>query len=351
VDAAKDSASAESFAILYAVQTLRFSAEDVLRTRFAISPLEELQQAVRVLRAPQPALAHAAWTPDARRRLGDDLDIEMYATIVVAGPYRPDFVAPPPQVQLPDVEEELARVRTTSRHTVARELGWAFPRGVPEVVRPLIDEPRRALDALVDTMAELWRRLLAPDWPRIRALLEADILHRAQALAAGGPLEVFSDLHRDVRWRDGALLIDRPYEETLDLAGRGLLLIPVAFQSDLATMLDPPWQPAVMYAPRGVGTLWAPPRVVDTDALAGLIGAGRARLLAALDAPTATIDLAARLDASPGGISEHLGVLDRAGLVAARRAGRRVLYSRTALGDALVTPGSASSSGPSRSRR
>jgi DNA-binding transcriptional ArsR family regulator len=337
--------------MLCGVLTFRFGAEDLLRTRFAISPLDELGRGLRIAHATDPPLAHLAWARRARERLGDDLDVEAFAAILASGPYTPDFLAPPPRVQVPDVHAELERVRATPPRTVARELGWCFPRGVPTVVRPLIDDPRRALDKLVDTMAELWQRLLAPDWPRVRALLEADILYRAQALTVSGPIEVFGDLHRDVRWHEGSLLVDRPYEQKVDLEGRGLLLIPVAFLSGVATMWDPPWQPAVMYPPRGVGTLWAPEPAVDDGALAELVGARRARVLTSLDSPAATIDLAERLGASTAGVSEHLGVLCRAGLVDARRAGRRVLYSRTALGDALVTPGSESSSGPSRSRR
>jgi len=318
------------------VLTFRFGAEDVLRTRFAISPLEELGRALRTVRSPDPPLTHAAWAGRARERVGDDLDLEAWVTILVAGPYTPDFLAPPPRVQLPDVGAELERVRATPRRTVARELGWCFPRGVPPQVRPLLDDHPRALHALVDTMAELWRRLLAPDWPRIRALLESDIHHRAGALTAGGPLEVFADLDREVRWHDGALLVERPYEQVIELEGRGLLLIPVAFMSGLATMWDPPWQPALLYRPRGLETLWAPAAAGDRAALGDLIGGRRARLLAALDAPSATIDLAARLGASPAGVSEHLRVLTRARLVDSRRAGRRVLYARTALGDALL---------------
>jgi DNA-binding transcriptional ArsR family regulator len=318
------------------VLTFRFGAEDVLRTRFALSPLDELGRALRTVRSPDPPLTHAAWAQEARGRVGDDLDVGAWMTILVAGPYTPDFLAPPPRVQIPDVDAELERVRATPRRTVARELGWCFPRGVPPAVRPLLDEHPRALHALADTMAEVWRRLLAPDWPRIRALLESDIHHRAQALTAAGPLGVFADLDRDVRWQDGALLVERPYEQVVDLEGRGLLLIPVAFMSGLATMWDPPWQPALLYRPRGVETLWAPAAPGDREALGDLIGARRARLLAALDAPSATIDLAARLGASPAGVSEHLRVLNRAGLIDARRAGRRVLYARTTLGDALL---------------
>ena len=54
-------------------------------------------------------------------------------------------------------------------------------------------------------------------------------------------------------------VVDRPYESTVELAGRGLLLVPVAFAwPQLWAMIDPPWQPAVVYAPRGVATLWEP---------------------------------------------------------------------------------------------
>ena len=51
--------------------------------------------------------------------------------------------------------------------------------------------------------------------------------------------------------------------------------------------------------------------------------------------PVATKDLAKRLGSSSGRISDHLQVLREAGLVAARRGGRRVIYSRTAIGESL----------------
>ena len=68
--------------------------------------------------------------------------------------------------------------------------------------------------------------------------------------------------------------------------------------------------------------------------------AGAPRILIALAAEATTTELARRLAASPAGVSEHLGVLRRAGLVRARRDGRSVLYSRTAAGDVLTAPAS-----------
>jgi DNA-binding transcriptional ArsR family regulator len=98
-------------------------------------------------------------------------------------------------------------------------------------------------------------------------------------------------------------------------------------------MFDPPWQPALVYAPRGVATLWEPAEQAP-DALADLLGRRRAALLTAL--PATTQELARAHAASPAGVSEHLAVLRRAGLIAGRRDGRAVRYARTAAGDALV---------------
>ena len=101
-------------------------------------------------------------------------------------------------------------------------------------------------------------------------------------------------------------------------------------------MTDAPWQPSVIYAPRGIGNLWAPPEGDREAALAGLLGGRRAEVLAGLATPVSTLDLAARLHASPAGVSAHLTALREAGLVTGRREGRAVLYARTPLGDALL---------------
>ena len=313
----------------------RFGSEDLLRTRFAVSPLFEVQASVVVLRDPGAHSVHLPWVRVARERLSG-FDWSMLDALIPDRGYAPDFSAPPPRTPLPDVATELERVRATDPARVRQELAWRFEGSEPPpVVRELVDDPERGVHALVDEIAGYWERALAPSWERISALLEADIRHRARRLTEGGALELFAGLHPDVSWRDGALLVDRPHEVEVALAGRGLQLVPAAFGwPGVGAMYDPPWQPALIYSPRGVGDLWAP--VQDSGALADLLGGRRARILAGLDAEASTSDLARRLSASPAGISEHLGVLRRAGLVRSRREGRSVLYSRTTTGDALV---------------
>ena len=313
----------------------RFGSEDLLRTRFAVSPLFEVQASVVVLRDPGAHSVHLPWVRAARERLAG-FDWSMLDALIPDRGYAPDFSAPPPRTPLPDVAEELERVRATDPAQVRRELAWRFEgHEPPAIARPLIDDAERGLHALVDEIAGYWERALAPWWEHIRAVLEADIRHRARRLAEGGALELFAGLHPDVSWRDGALVVNRPYDAEVELAGRGLQLVPAAFGwPGIGAMYDPPWQPALIYAPHGVGDMWAP--VQDSGALADLLGGRRARILAGLDAEASTTELARRLSASPAGISEHLGVLRRAGLVRSRREGRSVLYSRTATGDALI---------------
>ena len=330
----------------------RFGRDDLLRTRFAISPLFELAASVRVLRDPGGHSVHLPWVREARARLAG-LDYSLIDALHPDGPYAPDFIAPPPLTPLPVFDEELARVRATPPDRVRLELGWTFDSGeVPAVARPLLEDPERELAALADLLAEYWARAIAPWWGLIRAVLEADIRQRARHLAGGGALELFGGLHPDVRWHDGALIVDRSYEAEVELAGRGLQLVPAAFGwPRVGAMFDPPWQPALIYPPRGVGELWAPAREDARHgeaagdeasgrggALGELLGRRRAGILVALAAEATTTELARRLAASPAGVSEHLGVLRRAGLVRARREGRAVLYSRTATGDLLTAP-------------
>lgn len=317
-----------------------FGHEDLVRTRFAISPLFDLTWSTDVLRDPAAHSLHLPWARAARRRL-EDFDYELLDLLAISSArgYVPDFLAPPPTTPLAELDDELARVRATPPERVALEVGWRFEggAGVPPAVRTLLDDPPRGLAELTTVMAGYFERAIAPWWQEIRAALESDILHRARRLTAGGAIEVFEDLHPQVRWRDGTLEVERRYEQDVDLRGRGLLLVPAAFAwPRVFAMIDEPWQPALVYTPLGLGTLWAPPAGGDSAALADLLGRRRAAILATLGTPAATSDLAQRLGASPAGVNEHLGILRRAGLVQAARDGRRVLYSRTPVGDALL---------------
>jgi DNA-binding transcriptional ArsR family regulator len=311
----------------------RFGPRDLLGVRFATSPLIEVFASFDALRTPERHGEHRPWVEWARARLdGADLSLMETASRRRSG-YRPDFISPPPDRPRTTLARELDRVLRTPRARVRRELGWAYPGGpVPEL----------DLRALTAQIAWYFEHVLAPHWPRIEAAFEAEFSLRGRRLAHEGAAAAFADLHPVVRFEDDALLIDRNYDANIELGGRGLLLVASVFVApEVWSMTDAPWQPSVIYPPPGVGELWAPPERERGAALAGLLGGRRAQVLAGLGTPVSTHGLAARLKASPAGVSAHLKALRDAGLASARREGREVLYARTPLGDALLRPGRA----------
>jgi DNA-binding transcriptional ArsR family regulator len=221
------------------------------------------------------------------------------------------------------------------------ELSLRDTPGAPatETGRLLLGDPAEVLSLLTQLVCAAWQALVQPGWPRIRALLEADIAHQSRHLAEGGLDRMLADLHPTLRWNgdDSVLTRERGGDEQHELAGRGLILMPSAFKADqVIVVIDPPWQPTVVYPARGLGGLWEPTRGTGDAALGNLIGRTRAALLAGLDEPASTTWLAHRHALALGTVSEHLAVLRDAGMVVGERHRHEIRYRRTDLGSAVV---------------
>ncbi|MCB5164082.1 helix-turn-helix domain-containing protein [Streptomyces bambusae] len=324
--------------------SFQLGVEDLADTRFAFSPLGETVLSLRVLRDPGIAALHLPWRRSVLARLGA-LDSGLLLSLVANRLTLPDFLTPRPASFEPAFEEELAAVRRTPPAVVRRDLLAAHaPDPLPSPLHAAATDDAGAAD-LRDTLCELlhryWQIAVAPSWPQIRRVVEADMTYRARRLARGGARLLFADMHPRIRWEDagsrGVLHIHRTvlgYEA--QAAGRGLLLVPSVFAHKPAPPVDPQEPPGLMYPSRGVATLWesAPPPAAPD--LVPLLGAPRARLLTLLAEPLATVDLARRLHVTPSAVSQHLRVLHAAALVTRTREGRRVLYTRTPLADALT---------------
>ncbi|GGO09627.1 transcriptional regulator [Microbispora rosea subsp. aerata] len=315
----------------------RFTPDDVARLRFAFSPIWELVASLRVLRAPSRHSLHLPWLRAVRPRLGEVDLTDLFALVPVRG-YIPDFLTPPPDTPLPDFAAELERVRATPPHKAYEEAAWVQTPD-PAALRRFADDPAAGVRRVADRLWEYWTVALEESWPRIRALLEADVMWRARTLATGGARELFTDLHPRVSWHGDRLVAAKSYDYEGDLGGDGLVLMPSAFSWPDVWVMYEPYRPMLCYPARGVGTLWAEGTPCTREALAALIGRTRARVLTALAEPGSTTALARRLGLTPGAVSQHLAVLSGAGLVARQRLGREVLYRRTAAGESLVTGG------------
>ena len=320
--------------------------DDLARSRFAVSPLWELVHAMRALAAPRRASPAQPWVLRARERFAAlrlEADVEVVLALQPAG-YGADFVVPPPAGVGTTVDELLDVVRTTpldqARHEVGLAVGQPGRPPLPPRVRAVL--ARDDLPAYVaDVLAQAWRTLLAPDWPQLRAILERDVVHRADRLAREGWAAALADVHPHVRYSDGFVeLANRTDALEVDLAGRGLMLMPSVFVwPGVAYGVDLPWPPVLIYPARGVAALWSPEPSGSPEGLARLVGPTRAAVLAALDEPASTTQLVAALHLSVGGVGDHLAALLAAGVITRARAGRSVLYSRTPVGDALVAAG------------
>src|SRR4051812_13234331 len=123
----------------------RFARDDLLRTRFAISPLFEATASVTALRDPAGASLHLPWVRAARERLAG-ADVSMVDALV-SGPnaYTPDFISPPPESPLPDVAAELERVARTPLERVRSEVGHLVGGKPPASLVRLLEQPRRGL--------------------------------------------------------------------------------------------------------------------------------------------------------------------------------------------------------------
>ena len=216
----------------------------------------------------------------------------------------------------------------------------AAARGEP--LHPLLAEalldPRTLVERTADALEAYWEAVIAPLWPRIRAILEGDVVYRSLQLARGGAEALFADLEPRVSWADGVLYVDaKPgVHEVVDVAGRGLPLMPTIFATNAVTLVSHDQPPVIAYPARGRAALWLEELPAPPPALEALLGRPRATLLALLDRPSSTTELAARLDVTPSAVNQHLQALARAGLLGRVRSGRTVLYARTPNADAWL---------------
>lgn len=320
---------------------LRFevSVDDLLRSRFALSPALDLCLLLRSLVGQGRPLPRA-WTArlmPAFERLRRETELD--AALALQAPQGgPNFVAPPPRGLNQTWADDLAVIRTTPLEAARREFAATAtgPLARDPRVRAVLDSAD-AVSRIAAAMDQAWHELLAADWPQLRAICERDVVHRVGVIGEHGWATAIESLHPGIAWQAGGIEIGFFRGGTVRLAGAGLLLIPSAVVGHIAAHTEDPWPRTLIYRARGTAALWGEQETVpQPDALTALVGRARARLLLALDAPASTSHLARSLAMAPGAVGDHLAILRGAGLLVRARSGRSVLYRRTPLGEALV---------------
>jgi DNA-binding transcriptional ArsR family regulator len=318
------------------------SADTLAGSRFVISPLAEATASLIVLHrgtAAHPGertwldAHHAAY----RERLAGDPVTALLVRAALGRHWIADFVtiAPAGEGQptsdegQPTLGEELARLRErppdAARTDLTVSLGGPLPASLHRS-----DLPERAADLL----EWVWTETVLPYWPQRRQIMEADVVARTRQLSQGGWAAALGDMRSGMRWLgEGRLQINARNYPPRKIAGAQLLFVPVTLGRGWCSW-DEPHRYAVVYPCSGVLAQSAP--APAPDALGALLGPARARVLVLVETPKSTTQLVALTGQGLGSVGRHLKVLLDARLVQRRRAGRSVLYYRTAAGQALL---------------
>jgi DNA-binding transcriptional ArsR family regulator len=249
--------------------------------------------------------------------------------------WTPDFLTPRPVTPLARLEDELAALREVPANVVREDLAEVHTDGLPE---PLQGRADRVLRRIVNALEEYWEACFAPWWPRMRTVLQADVVHRGHVIAREGMAAMFADLSPRVTLVGNVVEVRmaNPVTYRRSTADAGLSLVPTLFSRGASAPISPDEPPVVMYGARGAGALWEAEAPEVAGALVGLIGQARARLLTLLGEPASSTELAVRLGVTPTAVNQHLRAMRAAGLLSTARHGRSVLYLRSDLGDRLV---------------
>ncbi len=317
----------------------RLGSTDISAIRFGISPGHELVHAVRAVLRPQSVPLHWGWFRTLRNeQMGEGF--RLMAVISGVDGYMPDFLTTDPAGDMTP-EQELERLRQVPDERLRADLQKMVIRSSGDrqrEIRQLIADPTRARAAIVEAWQEVWEALLDPVWPQMLRLLRADIGVRARRISDAGLADMIATLHSTVTWHNDAVRVQLPhYEASVDCGGTGLLLVPSVMATRRCFVLDePPTHPTIFYPAHGISETWHRPAADVLDALTALLGSARARLVVELQQPLSTSECARLTGLAASTASHHLAVLRNAGLVDSRRAGTRVLHTRTPLSEALA---------------
>jgi hypothetical protein len=305
------------------MSSVRFEVADLAEIRFGISPVWEAVTSLWLLQDPARHAIHLPWVKQARpltRRRDVAPHFAILAQFIEPKRWLPDFLTSAPSGPLVDLDAELEVVRSTPPERVTADLlDLERNRPLRPFARALADDPRGMLPVLVTAVRVWFDAAIAPHWPRMRALFEADIAYRARQLADGGAKLLFDTLHPAAHWAGDRVVIADRHDVHIDVRGRGFPMTPslVGDRGPLLTVSD--WAlPTMAYPVRAAGTLWEPALGRASSGLSGVLGPARAGRL------------------SLGAVSQHLGALTAAGLLTRNRQGRCVFYVCTDLGLALL---------------
>jgi DNA-binding transcriptional ArsR family regulator len=307
---------------------------DLARTTFgAATPYCELAVSVQVLQQPASPFRRL-WRG---RRTPIPAQARRLQELIPAHGSVPTFLAPENSSCLDEALEAVLSTPADRMRSELAEMSWT---STPSPwVSDLAYGRRDALKDLAAAMRAYHDHVLAPLWPSIQQVVSAELTARAWHLAVHGAEATLNSLHPQISWREGVLEVRAPGDLEIDLAGRGLRLMPSIWTRSAVPVS---WRHPTLVFPIHA-TSWAQlPADGNRDRLASVLGSTRARVLHALTTGQSTTELAHAVSISPASASAHATALRGAGLVTTQRDGQAVRHMLTELGRAIVAANSSS---------
>jgi DNA-binding transcriptional ArsR family regulator len=315
---------------------------------------------LHVLTEPKHHPLQHAWVRRART-LPASLRREIAALSFAYAPFVPEFLTPTPAAGYRGLDEELHELEAFDEGTLA--LGFLRPLwdhagerdealladetvrahvrarsdelgADPEAARLIFEDPAALAARFAALIGAYWEAGFEQEWERLEPRLAETVADAGRRIAADGVYAYLTGLTAQllIDPAGGEIRRDLPHEHTVELDHETkLVLAPSAFVwPHVRVNCDAPWPAAIVYpAPFSLaeGRSKLPSDEV-LHVLRALADETRLRALKLIAAgERSTQELAPLIGISQAGLSKHLRLLARAGLVQGRRDGYYVLYS------------------------
>lgn len=312
---------------------LLISDASALAARVVVSPLLTLAAALLDAFGDRPA---TPWRSLLRDRAAG-LEPGPLAMFARSSFMIPNDLLPIPAGPSPSIADELAAMRRGSYERLLFDLYDAWGPGVPPELAPFERDPSAAVATYCNALAAHWDKLLAPSWPRLRRLLDRELLLLGHSLATAGVTTTLRGLHPAIAYESGRMRMEAMMMSPAFYDAKALTLAPMACEPErILINEDHPNTTVIAFAVRGAADLWDERMREPEPELASLLGPTRARIALALELPSTTSGLADALRLAPSTVSRHLSALASTGLVDSTRRGAFVVYRLTPRGCALL---------------
>jgi len=333
----------------------RFTADPAESIAFSYSPLLEAVLSLHVLSQPKHHPLQHPWVRRARS-LPPELRREITAFRFAYDGFVPEFLMPSPASPYRTFDEDLRELEQLDDSTLA--LGFLRPlydhqgerdealladpavrehvlaRADPELAALIFENPRELVERFAALLTSYWEAAFEEEWQALEPRLAETVHEAGRRIAGDGVYGYLTALSPQLLIDPGRREIrrDLPHEHTVEVGPRSeLVLVPSAYVwPHVRVNCDPPWPPAIVY-PAPFALAGGKSKLPSEDVvhvLRALADETRLRALKLIAAgERSTQELAPLIGISEAGLSKHLRLLARAGLVQARRDGYYVLYS------------------------